>query len=87
MSEQATNSTTATRQTTCRSCKQPIRFGLTEKGRRMPIDPQPVPDGNVVFIDEQNVRVLSAGEVVDGPRFQSHFVSCPSAARHRGKTR
>jgi hypothetical protein len=34
----------------CRSCQAPIWFGLTEKGRRMPLDPAPVEDGNVVIV-------------------------------------
>lgn len=34
----------------CRSCGSPIFFGLTTKGRRMPIDPAPVEDGNVVLV-------------------------------------
>ncbi len=32
----------------CRSCGAPIWFGLTAKGKRMPMDLAPVEDGNVV---------------------------------------
>lgn len=35
----------------CRSCSAPIWFGLTLKGKRMPIDPTPVEDGNVVIVE------------------------------------
>ena len=42
----------------CRSCRQTIRWALTERGRPIPIDPEPRPDGNLelVYID----RVLVA---------------------------
>ena len=33
----------------CRSCRRPILWAETEKGRRIPIDPQPVTDGNIVL--------------------------------------
>lgn len=33
---------------TCSSCHRPILWCLTETGSRMPIDPDPVPDGIVV---------------------------------------
>jgi Holliday junction resolvasome RuvABC endonuclease subunit len=33
----------------CRSCGAPIEWALTEKGRPIPIDVQPVPDGNILL--------------------------------------
>jgi hypothetical protein len=90
----------------CSSCRRPIWYGLTINRKRMPMDPQPVEDGNVVMdwleqvmdqlagADEDgpgealpHVRVLRKDEVVDPdvPRYVSHFVTCPSAQRHRKK--
>lgn len=51
----------------CRSCGSPIFFGLTTKGRRMPIDPAPVEDGNVVLVSlearmETGVRHRGVGD-------------------------
>lgn len=47
----------------CHSCGVPIRFGLTAKGKRMPMDPTPVEDGNVVMDRlEQVMDQLAAGD-------------------------
>lgn len=70
--------------TTCRSCHAPVRWVLTAHGKRMPIDPEPVSDGNV-WIDHYEagtpvVEVALSGDGVPAAaaeRFQSHFVSCP----------
>ncbi|MEA2702898.1 MAG: hypothetical protein QOD63_843 [Actinomycetota bacterium] len=83
----------------CRACAAAIWFGLTVKGRRMPIDPAPAEDGNVVIdadvvlhaladLDARtlpHVRVLGKGEAVDPdvPRYRSHFSTCPAAERFR----
>lgn len=68
----------------CRSCQAPIRWKLTEAGKRMPIDRDPVPDGNVVLLDGDRVHVLHADEVADDvPRYVSHFATCPNARGHR----
>lgn len=81
----------------CRSCNAAIWFGLTAKGRRMPLDPQPVDDGNVVIervdavigmnagVALPRVRVLRTDDIVgrDTPRYVSHFVTCPEAQSHR----
>jgi hypothetical protein len=80
----------------CRSCGAAIWFGLTAKGRRMPLDPSPVEDGNVVMDrlerqqvhDLPHVRVLGKGEDVgDTPRYVAHFSTCPDAERHRRRNR
>ena len=86
----------------CRSCGAPIWFGRTAKGKRMPIDPTPVEDGNVVVDQDMLVldqladipdgcpiRVLTKGEAVDQdvPRYVSHFATCPRAERHRREER
>lgn len=87
----------------CKSCHAPIWWGLTAKGKRMPIDTQTAEDGNVV-IDrlEQviatepveltvlpRVRVLGKGEVVDDatPRYRPHWSTCTDPKRHRREAR
>lgn len=71
----------------CRSCEAPMVWVKTAaNGRLMPLDPKPVPDGNVVLLasrDEQGVRlvrVLAHGEDPgpDAKRYISHFATCPS---------
>lgn len=72
----------------CRSCRKPILWAETEKGRRIPIDPDPVSDGNVVLQRRDGFRpplaivrfVIPTG---DGPRFKSHFATCPEASKFR----
>jgi hypothetical protein len=81
--------------TACRSCGAKIFFALTTKGKRMPLDNDPVADGNLVIEASPEglgemplVRPYDAG--VDGEtvrRFVSHFSSCPSASRWREKKR
>lgn len=78
----------------CASCDAEIVWCVTSKGTSMPIDPLPVPGGNVVLDGERKTRmgrmapfalVLSHGDVPlgDPPRYRSHFVSCPFAEQHR----
>ena len=59
----------------CRSCGQPIWWGLTlsgkhmpVSGKHMPVDPQPAEDGNVIV--DQDMRLLDKLAVAfegDGP--------------------
>lgn len=77
--------------TRCRSCDAPVLWAKTEKGRRMPLDPEPYtgsePAG--VFV----LRFFEAGTPTavavppeafkDEPLYRSHFATCPHAAEHR----
>ena len=63
---------------------------LTEQGRKMPIDPDPVEGGNVIklWIDPDGnkvIRVLGKGETTETPRkrYVSHFATCPDSDQHR----
>lgn len=73
---------------TCRSCGARIRWVITSKGHRMPLDPNPHPQGNVVP-QGQSITVLEPLAVVlpepptDRPAWRSHFATCPNAAKHR----
>lgn len=66
-------------------CGKLIPFAMTEKEAAMPIDPEPVPNGNLVFTGARSVRVLKKGEVVpEGTaRYVSHFGTCPRAKNFR----
>jgi hypothetical protein len=56
----------------CRSCKAPIYWVTTASGKKMPVD------------RGAEQKVLMRDGVAHVERvFQSHFVSCPDAARHR----
>lgn len=77
----------------CRSCNATVVWAENSvTGKRMPVDPDPVEGGNIVETAAVStsghggtpvVRVLGKGEPHGGPRFVSHFVTCPDAAQHR----
>ncbi|MEX5711893.1 DNA adenine methylase [Parafrankia sp. FMc6] len=64
----------------------PIRWAVTTTGKRMPIDADPAPDGNITVHRDggQAVATVHAnGEPLEGPRWTSHFATCAQAAQHR----
>ena len=69
----------------CRTCSAPIRWVEALTGARMPIDVAPRADGNVVLEAGGKARVLKKGEPHTGPRFVSHFSTCPQAGTWRKK--
>lgn len=72
----------------CQSCDAPLRWARTVKGKRMPLDRDPDPKGNVT-LDERGVvhvhppaevaRLLAAGRLI----FMPHHATCPNAQEHR----
>lgn len=72
----------------CRSCGAPVVWGVTEKGRRMPLDAEPVAWGNIELDEESGrLRVLAGDEPrLSGKRYISHFATCPEAKAHRRRT-
>lgn len=87
----------------CKGCGAIIEWVVTVAGVSMPIDPDPVPDGNVEFTGRTaststgwscpEVRVVAAGEQslfaeLEPDRYQAHFRFCPDAESFRnGETR
>lgn len=75
----------------CRSCEAPILWARTEKGRRIPLDPEPYegPEPAGLFVlREPDARTPLAVAVPPGafagePNYRSHFATCPNAALHR----
>lgn len=88
---------------TCRSCKAPIEWAYTERGRRMPVDKEPTPEGNITLSHREQGRspiaIYNSTEQIEEKRkqaatrgedarfFVSHFASCPYANKHRKKDR
>jgi hypothetical protein len=72
---------------TCDGCLAPIRWVITVAGRRMPLDPDPQPDGNVVPVDVEGrmlARVLTGDELpAQEPAWVPHHRTCPKAADYR----
>lgn len=74
----------------CRSCNARILWALTTKGRRMPIDPEPVQGGNIELEDRGRMfpPLATFPVKVDNmttKRYTSHFATCPNANAHRKK--
>jgi hypothetical protein len=80
----------------CSKCGAPVKFYATETGwqaappRMMPLNPEPVPDGNVIILPGVGARpplahVLKKGEAapVGALRYVTHFAECPYAADFR----
>jgi len=72
----------------CRSCQAPVIWALTAAAHTpIPIDPDPVPTGNLVL--EQHPKVVApvavfvTQETAGAVRYVSHFVTCPQAGRWR----
>jgi hypothetical protein len=64
------------------------------KGNRMPLDPDPVDDGNVWIIEHPEHASPVVGVALhhddipaDIVTYVSHFVTCPFANQHRKKKR
>lgn len=67
----------------CRSCGAPGRWVRTQAGKLLLIDRDPVPDGNLVFVEPGTVRYLRAVEEPAEDRFVAHFATCPDSASWR----
>lgn len=72
---------------TCKSCEQPIRWAVTEKGHRIPVDPEPTATGNLLLEERAGGAVFAVpvpqGTMARALRYASHFATCPHAAHHR----
>jgi hypothetical protein len=73
----------------CRSCGAQIRWANTERGKVIPLDPEPVPaEGPGRFVLRHDNGYLLAvavpgGAYPDEPNFVAHFSTCPNAKQHR----
>lgn len=72
----------------CRSCRAEVVWCVTAGGKAMPVDVEPVEDGNVVLEDDGDLvaTVVPPGQGLLGderPRYVSHFATCPNADEHR----
>lgn len=71
----------------CKACKAPVKWVVTAKGKRQPIDTEPSAKGNIVVDEFGNGRVLKKGESLPmgfvGP-FMPHHATCPFADEFRG---
>lgn len=77
--------------TACKSCGAPLRWAKTGVGKRIPLDAEPVANGNIrlgLIGGIEYAIVLPPADIaccqVDGlPLYVSHFATCPNSAQHR----
>ncbi len=73
----------------CRSCGAEIIWVKTANQRLMPLNAEPDPKGNLILLN--GVPTLVQRDLYDkpleeqGPRYTSHFVTCPDADKFRKK--
>lgn len=75
----------------CRSCDAPLLWALTERGRRMPLDPEPYAgdDPRGLFVLRHRDRpvptaLAATPDAFPGERlYRSHFATCPNSRQHR----
>ena len=78
---------TALRTRPCRLCGRPVVWALTDNGRRMPVDAQPVAPDVLAFLvlwfyseeephPQQRVS-YTRNPRYTGPRWISHWATCP----------
>lgn len=60
---------------TCRSCGAKLVWATTAVGKKMPLEPCAVADGNI-RIDQAGIARV--GRMGTGP-YRSHFATCPNA--------
>lgn len=74
---------------TCKSCGEPVLWMATSTGGRMPVDAEPVADGNCrLDLEHGVVEVLGRKAIAEARAnkerlHKSHFATCSSGARHR----
>lgn len=83
----------AAKQGECRSCGAPVIWAVTHKGKRMPVDADPVENGNIKlrYVGEIIIAAYPGKEhpgLFDDPSFAekcyvSHFATCEQAKNWR----
>ena len=72
----------------CKGCGEMIFFAETRNGRRVPLDPDERRDGNIILEGDAPTAVyLHEGTAYIGPRYVSHYATCPDGARFRRDVR
>jgi len=70
----------------CHGCGRPIQWVETMRGKRMPIDPEPRDDGNIILLTgytsvgptmARRAKVIRAGEHLGETHYATHLATCP----------
>jgi hypothetical protein len=67
----------------CRLCGAPVFWAKKGGGANVPLDPEPRPEGHLLVDEHGNVGPLVPCRRPDanGPRYVSHFNTCPEWRR------
>lgn len=71
----------------CSYCSAPLLWAETEGGKRIPLDPTPVSNGNIELIGQGKARYVVPDVNATPMRHVTHFSTCPSARQHRKAAR
>lgn len=73
----------------CKACARPIMWVSTATGQRLPLDPDPVPDGSVLLMPHGRCRIVPVEERAKtiAPLYKAHFATCPVAEEMRSPHR
>ncbi len=79
----------------CGTCNSRVIWTLTAAEKRMPVDPDPATEGNLLLVPSQTGRHVRSIVLRDRgletaaargePLHLSHFATCPQADKHRRK--
>jgi hypothetical protein len=75
----------------CSSCSKPILWGVTSKGKRIPIDVDPAPNGNIrlkidgaaLRVDVLNFVQRDEAKARGEPLYITHLASCVDGDQFR----
>lgn len=69
----------------CKSCGQAIGWVVTQHGKRMPVDINPVGSQSGFRVGEGDMPLATFVPKSPGGEqlYQSHFATCPNAPKHR----
>lgn len=72
----------------CRDCPALIVWTFTDRAKRMPVNADPDPDGNIVLNEgrRQTFAVVlkrTDPRPTDQPLYRSHFADCPGSGLRR----
>lgn len=77
--------------TKCKYCRAEILWAISEKGHRIPLDPSPADNGNIMLDFQPGgvpiATVLGQPEKATGPLWIAHFATCKKLKRNKKKAK
>lgn len=74
------------------NCHAEIRWCRTQKGKKVPLDAEPTPDGDWMIEGDPDAPnplalKLTAHTIYEGPRYEAHWGTCPDRDSFRRQKR